>query len=391
MIDITITITADEWREIAVSLWPSLGTREGDPLGHLLLECDGRERTWIATDGVQLTAHTSYGDAPRGVDNPEGRFAVAINPRLFRSRQPQDATLVVTPHGERRSVRLVVDDVSAELPEHPGERPDWREPFEGLHGVTASIDTRRLIDALIAAASAPLGSDGPEIIGARLWFAESRLHIETAWHDLPASSITVPAETDESTEPLMFDLRRLRRLLEPIELPTTELSLPTDGSGLLAVRAGDHLAGLMRLDPLGQHRRHLEELLAQLLDNEPTQDDDGDYPITAQGDIRIYTRLVNPDFPTVQVFSVLAGHVEPSPGLYEEINAINASAPFVKLVHAAGAVMVEIDLVAESLDLPELHNALDTVRHTAHTYRDLLASFFSSTLAPEGGADPGAE
>ena len=66
-----------------------------------------------------------------------------------------------------------------------------------------------------------------------------------------------------------------------------------------------------------------------------------------------------------------------TPGLFEELNAINAAAAHVKVLWAGDAVMVEVDLVAESLDLAELANALMVVRATAEKYQGVLSAFFA--------------
>ncbi len=54
-----------------------------------------------------------------------------------------------------------------------------------------------------------------------------------------------------------------------------------------------------------------------------------------------------------------------------------------KLVHAAGALMAEIDLVAETLDQAELTNALRTVRKATEQYRDVLSIYFGGSTELE--------
>ena len=49
------------------------------------------------------------------------------------------------------------------------------------------------------------------------------------------------------------------------------------------------------------------------------------------------------------------------------------------MLWASGAVMAEADLVAEALDLAELGNALQVVRHTAEQYHGVLSAYFGAS------------
>jgi len=77
------------------------------------------------------------------------------------------------------------------------------------------------------------------------------------------------------------------------------------------------------------------------------------------------------------VFSVLATDVEPSPGLMEELNAINTSAAYVKVLWVDRGVIAETDLVAESVGRIEIGNALKLVAETVDKYRSILGAFFA--------------
>jgi hypothetical protein len=154
----------------------------------------------------------------------------------------------------------------------------------------------------------------------------------------------------------------------------------------IGLRAGHFEAVLMPTDRWGGERQLLEELLCRFLGVETIEaDEDGDYPISSPEGRDLWVRLVVDANPiSVQVFSVLATHVDAHPGLFEELNSINANAAHIKVLWASGAVMAEVDLVAESLDLAELANALQVVRHTAERYHDILSAYFgAATSEPE--------
>jgi hypothetical protein len=55
----------------------------------------------------------------------------------------------------------------------------------------------------------------------------------------------------------------------------------------------------------------------------------------------------------------------------------------VKVIWADGAIMAEVDIVAEELDQSELSNALIVVQDTAERYRTVLEAFFSDPEAAD--------
>ncbi|MBT6444071.1 MAG: hypothetical protein HOK58_03680, partial [Acidimicrobiaceae bacterium] len=159
------------------------------------------------------------------------------------------------------------------------------------------------------------------------------------------------------------------------------LRLPTEATSAIGLRSGRYEAVLMPVDRWGGERQRLEELLCEFLGVEAVQaDDDGDYPVTTPEGHGLWVRLSTGVDPiSVQVFSVLAANVDPDPGLFEELNSINAAAAHVKVLWASGAVMAEVDLVAEALELAELGNALHVVRNTAERYNDVLSAYFGAS------------
>ena len=52
---------------------------------------------------------------------------------------------------------------------------------------------------------------------------------------------------------------------------------------------------------------------------------------------------------------------------------------------AAQAIMAEVDLVADTLDLAELGTALESVRIAADRYHDMLSAFFQADAAEDCG------
>lgn len=383
-----ISISVDEWRELAQWMYVSLDDTEHSVYGHFLLECRGTERTWVTTDTAQMTVLHTTGPVPRGLDDPTAPFQVNVNPRLFWNLPPQDAILTVRRTADERLLVLATDGIRSTMPEHPGERIDWRPIVDGLRGAVVDVDTAHLRDACRAAQAIPIGDEAPSTVGVNIRVADGAVRFVTVWSGFPDTNIEVPASPSSTTGTAFVDGARFSSILQQIELPTTQLTVPTDGSGAIGVRAGDYVGLLHTLDPLGGERRHLEALLCEFLSVDHVEtDDDGDYPITTSEGHRLWVRLVDAEPVGVQVFSVLATHVDPEPGLFEQINSINASAPYVKVIWASRAVMAEVDLVAGALDVAELANALGVVRHTAERYEVVLSAYFSGSGNASDGGD----
>ena len=378
---VTLYISADEWRDITTWMYASLGFDEHSPSGHFLLECEGSKRTWVTSDGEQTTVVNSSGTTPHGLSDPTERFTVLVNSRFFRHRSPVDSTLRVTTSEGGRRQTLITDEVEMTLPEHPAEFCDWRSILSAVSGESVEVDTGMFREACTAASVVPLGAGSADAVHAWVSIQDGRVHLESPWIEYPSTVIDVPVLTSAiDTVPVLIDVKRLVSLLEPIDLGRTTLRLPRDPLLPVGLSAGDFEAVLMPTDRWGGERRRLEELLCEFLQLESVStDDDGDYPVATPEGHDLYVRLHTASEPVcVQVFSVLASNVDPSPELFEELNSINSSAAHVKVLWAGRAVMAEVDLVAGTLDPAEIANALEVVRHTADRFHGILAAFFGS-------------
>lgn len=193
-------------------------------------------------------------------------------------------------------------------------------------------------------------------------------------------SSTFSCRRIDDTAPALVDLGRLSSLLVPIDTERVTLTLGETNMAPIGLRAGRIQAVLKPDDRWQEHRRRSEQLLCEFLAVESVEaDGDGDYPVATPEGHGLWVRMrTDTDPVSVQVFCVLPTQVDPNAGLFEELNSINAAATHVKVLWAAGAVMAEVDVVAETLDLVELGNALQVVRRTADRYHSVLNSYFGS-------------
>ncbi len=379
MSDVSVAVSVDEWRAVAGWLWRSLSPDENLPEGHLHLECRGAERTWTATDGAQRAVHRCEGPQPRGAASA----SALVNPRLFRWREPQDAVLRVRGDAGRRVISLAAGKVVTQLPEHPGVRSVRRVVTGELDGLAVRVDTVQLRDAVCAAIAPPLDQLPLEVVPGELLLVDGQLRVTTEWAEAPASDVRIDVADSGRTAPTMYDLRRLRNLLDPIDLPISELVVSEEGGTPLGIRAGGYEAALAPFDPLRYIRIHLETLLGELLGTaRVNRDGDGDYPVNLSSEVRAYVRLFNLGSPAVRVFSVVAAGIFVGDDIDREINAINADTPHVKLARLDEVVLARVDLSGSTLDVQGLDHAFRCVRMASVRYRGLFSAVYGgvSTL-----------
>lgn len=114
----------------------------------------------------------------------------------------------------------------------------------------------------------------------------------------------------------------------------------------------------MRLD---QARAYVEDLLEKMLNIEHVvADSDGDYPVLYR-DAPYYVRVIMRRDALVQIFSTPVVDVEPTPALFEELNQINADVSFARAFWVGRQILIETEVLADSLDLDTFENSCSAV------------------------------
>lgn len=93
---------------------------------------------------------------------------------------------------------------------------------------------------------------------------------------------------------------------------------------------------------------YVRDLIERMTGTRPTPDQDGDLPVHLHG-AQFFVRVVGPENPWVQVFSVAVGEVEASPTLLGMINEINSHIHFARVFHVNTQVIIEDELWAEDV------------------------------------------
>lgn len=109
-------------------------------------------------------------------------------------------------------------------------------------------------------------------------------------------------------------------------------------------------------------RAYLEKLLEQGFSSRIQADHQGDYPLPGAGEFYARVAADGPQrMPRVQVFAVAVRDVEPSAELMAALNDVNSQIAYARVFWIQDQVLVESDLVAESLNHPSLETAVNTV------------------------------
>jgi hypothetical protein len=351
------------------------------PTGHVLLTAHDGRRTWIAGDGSAFAALRTTAPAPA--------FEVMVPRRAisFAVRQREDTSLELH-HDGPTVLALTLTTTGAEFETDVVHPPDGRLrqvlALPTDPAATVRLDGATLDAVLDTATHAPTEVErGTEPL---FWIDadDGRLGIEVHWDGLGASHYRVSGSGSGRARtagvPLAFR-RAFRPLRGEVELRFTE-----DPDGPISVIGDDHLVRMWPVRTTAERFRHdVEELVAEAFGPMAIlRDADGDYPLRRH-DIPIYARLIDGPPVSVQVFAVLLHDVEPSDGLLRELNDLNGSVSHARLVHVAGQVLAEADLVAGTIDVEELHAAARSISRIADDLVPALGALFGGTRPDPAG------
>ena len=127
-------------------------------------------------------------------------------------------------------------------------------------------------------------------------------------------------------------------------------------------------------------RSYLEKLLSEGFGQPIEPDQDGDYPL--RGDGSFYARLIEPrgNAPAVvQIFAVAVRDVAATPELLTAINDLNANVVYARVFHVGEQVLVETDLVADTIEPQEVGVSCNVVGSIAAAWGPRLSSQFGGT------------
>ena len=123
-------------------------------------------------------------------------------------------------------------------------------------------------------------------------------------------------------------------------------------------------------------RAYVESLLERLTGRDKAlADADGDYRVR-YGDALYFVRLIGDLDPVVQVFATAVSEIPSSPELLTSLNEINSRIRFARVFWVRDQVLIESDLVGQSIDVVGFDSACRAVATITDHYGPLLAKEF---------------
>lgn len=127
----------------------------------------------------------------------------------------------------------------------------------------------------------------------------------------------------------------------------------------------------------------LTRLLRDYLETDEVLTDEAGLVPIRYGSAVVFVGLVEGDPPLVHLRSPVLRQVPCSAALLAALNEINSQLGFGRMFWEGDAVFATENLVAHTIDLPELRAACDTLVVFADRHDDLLAARFGGSLAFE--------
>ncbi|MFZ4721303.1 MAG: DUF3293 domain-containing protein, partial [Ilumatobacteraceae bacterium] len=379
-------IPHEELRE-ALLLYSIITHDETVPLGQVRLVSDGRRRRWYATDSVRA-ACVEGGPEDEvfdvGIPPAQLNFAVAAARVTDDVRLTIDADDdVLTLGGSEGSLR--VEDMRFVHADVPGIRPGPERirgrvllPAQTLHRLISSIGWIREV---------PEG-DEPSF---RFWFGigTDKIQLRAKTREAGPTFIDFAAPGANGDVAVEISAKLAVSIIELFDQDDEILvEIPEMSGEPVVFSAGSRWALLMPIEhPANALRKQVESTITDVMGQLAAQPDgDGDYPLVRHS-TPVYARLL-PDAepPALQVFAVMLSDVEASPELMTELNDLNIASTFARIFHVDGQVLVEADLVAETLDPNELRAAVDQIWDVAQRIMPTLSAVFGGQLVPDPAA-----
>lgn len=380
-----IEIGVDEWGAVMRCVLPAIDDDERSSLGHMCLrQSDGRRR-WIGTDSyravvLDVGATDVYGD-------------VLVPLRLLRALplaaggSPR-ATLRVG-SGEGSTVAMLGPGGSTEM-----DRRTW--PFPDVETILVQhreeavasvvVDVEALREVLTVARNAPLGEMEREDFVApamQLETSPGRLSLAVDWGDFGKACSEIAA-TGEGSASVLVNPGLLAEILGGLDPGELTLELPPNPRSGLVISQGPMSGILMPLDPSRPASDRVKAILGDLFGMDAlVPDADGDFQLTTYG-VPVYARILELDPVQLRLLAVVVDAVPVESTalrseLLDEINQVNLSLGFAKVVLVESQVLVVGDLVAETVDPEEIGTLFENVRDVANGLGPAFGARFGGT------------
>jgi hypothetical protein len=378
---LAIDIPHDEWLEAARVL-TMVESDERSVLGMVALSCDGLRRRWWGSDSYRLA--TVSGD----VDERE--YSLLVSPRLIHlavaTAAGGSAELVLSDEGGFEAVSVQAGDVSLSIAADHRSYPDVDATLASqlqVPGATVEVDVRQLAELVRWARHLPIDPT-PEDEEPLFWVGldDGTLTIAIDWAGLGGTEYRVSADGSGrarvAVRPQFF--ANALELFDDSE--SAELIVPHDPTDTVRIHGGTRTALIMPVDTSFERRRsRVEAVLVDVFGPDVThRDQDGDYELGKADGIRVFARLKDDQPVRLQVFGVLVDGIDCSEELVSELNDYNAVIGFARCFWIDRQVLVEVDLVAETLDAEEVIAAYDRIASAGGQLGPMVSTIYGGHM-----------
>ena len=235
----------------------------------------------------------------------------------------------------------------------------------------------------MAARTRPIAVDPDDPVEPLFWLGldGGALEIHIAWPSLGSTSYRLVGSDGSGHAEVAVSPAYLSDALGLFD-GDVSLVVPMDPTFALRIHGGSRTALIMPINTTFETQRAgVEAVLTEVFGSDVVHaDHDGDYLLSTVDGIRIHGRLVDDEPVRLQIFGVLVAGVEKSPGLLEELNDYNSTIGFARAFWVDEQVLVEVDLVAETLDPAEVATAFERIADVGRLLGPMVAAMYGGEL-----------
>lgn len=369
-------ISAHDWQLAAETVAPFAYDDEHLGPGYVHLAVAGGTAVWSARDDTRFA---------RLVTNGAGSLDVLLPPRTVTAAATLASTTgsLTVGSGPGRQVSITDGTVGYHLdppavqPANVDELIDQckQQPSVGVDVALPAL--RHLVDtATQVAACNQRREDEVPTLWLEIQPGELRLKVE--WAGLGVANYRLKAATSGVAR-VAIGPRDLRQFCNALEAEDVHLEVPTNEGGMLLIQAGTWTAGSVAFRSGSEsYRPDVEQVLSTVFRGWPLRRDrDGDYVLPHRS-TPSYARLADGP-PRLQIFAVALQDIELSPEMLAELNAINAGISLARIFAVDSQVLVEGEILADSIDPSTVAAVHESVDQIASETAPLLAAMFGGT------------
>jgi len=389
MSEFELVIDEAEWRTVSQKVVPFCDGDESTVRGVVAVTADGSRRHWWAA-GRSSVVRVDVGADHRVYER-------LFSPRLFEAwpavaGDSGEATLQVSREPDMWADSLVGPGGTVDVKGHYFGEIGPAQFFKAMSSedldadASATVDAESLVRLTRLALTPPRGeieddtTDWPDLV---LAIDPKGLCLRREWDQVGTSQFRMAGpsagEALRAIDPMVFST--IQRALEG---GAVTISLPTDDDQPVTIRQDDYTALLLAPDRIHWVRERVEQELVSVFGDDVVHTDvDGDYVLSIYG-VPVYGRLVRDEPYRLQINAAVLRQIPASEALLVELNELNSGIAFVKVLWIDGTVFVVGDLVAHTIDAPEIITLFERVRDVADGMGPSLAALFGGESVQTG-------